>query len=172
MNLPPELLQLEQLTGDFIEYWGFKKIHGRIWVHLYLAGEPLDSATLMKRLKVSKGLMSIAVRDLLEYDVIRPAKSGRHGTVFYEANPDLQGVIANVLRMRETVMLGATLQAADRLSKLKVDELNASGVQKDRIKAVMELTESAKTLLETFLLQQPTQGNQFFNPIATEGNEW
>jgi DNA-binding transcriptional regulator GbsR (MarR family) len=58
---PPELKQLELSVAQFMQYWGFKKIHGRIWTHLFTSQKPLDSITLMSRLKVSKGLMSLAI---------------------------------------------------------------------------------------------------------------
>ena len=100
-KIMPELKELESLVGEFIQYWGFKKIHGRIWAHLYTSTTPLDSQTLISRLKVSKGLMSLAMRDLLEYDVIQPVRTGKHGVTFYQANPDLMFVITNVLRKRD-----------------------------------------------------------------------
>lgn len=57
--LPPELEDLANEVGDFICYWGFKKIHGRLWTHIYLARVPLDAGQLMQRLKVSKALISL-----------------------------------------------------------------------------------------------------------------
>lgn len=161
--LPSPLLDLEQLVGQFMEYWGFKNIHGRIWTHLFTSKIPLDSAELMNRLGVSKGLMSLAVRDLLEYEVIKTDHVGKHGTVFFVANPDLFAVITNVLRIRESKMLSQTQKACEALRNLKEQDLEASSLDRERIEAVLELTDSAQSLLQTFLIQEnpPQEGLDF-----------
>ncbi len=111
----PHLEELAEQVGIFIEYWGFKKIHGIIWTHLYLSKEPLSATTLTKRLKVSKALMSFSIRDLLEYDVIREFARGKGRTVLYEANPNVTEVILNVLNLREKKMLESVAQACAAL---------------------------------------------------------
>src|SRR5258708_3849854 len=70
LEYPHEIESLSNEIGKFIHHWGFKKIHGKIWTHLYLSETPLDAGTLMKRLDVSKALMSLSLRDLLKYKVI------------------------------------------------------------------------------------------------------
>lgn len=152
-----ELLALEDTVGDFMQYWGFKKIHGRIWLHLYTSDKPLDSAELMKRLKVSKGLMSLAMRELIEYKVIQAAATGPHGTVFYEANSDIQGVITNVLKSRETAMLEKTMRLTKKLQGVGADSLKKSGISAERVDSVAAMTESAQTLLGVFLALGPIQ---------------
>lgn len=168
--MPPELKQLEDSVGEFMQYWGFRKIFGRIWAHLYTSTRPLDSASLIKRLKVSKGLLSIALREMMEYDVIRPAESGKFGTVYYEANPNLFAVIANVLRQRENRMLGEARLAAESLSQLQDAELQNFGIHQDRVESILLLTSSAQSLLASFLAQsQPDDKNPFLNlnPMAS-----
>lgn len=110
-----ELDALAEQVGDFIQYWGFKRIHGKIWAHIYLSAIPLDATTLVKRLKVSKALVSFSIHDLLEYDVIREVARGRGRTVLYEANPDVTTVILNVLRLRERKMISQVMAACQTL---------------------------------------------------------
>lgn len=162
----PELVHLEEAVGQFIQYWGFKRIHGRIWLHLYTSSEPLDSAELMRRLGVSKGLMSLAVRELLDYQVILQAKTGKHGTVFYEANSDLQAVITNVLRSREALMLDQTRLFAKTLRALDSKELKKSGVDLGRVESVLELTESAQGILDVFISLQSPDTSALFDCLA------
>lgn len=150
----PELVNLEKLVGQFMVYWGFKSIHGRIWLHLYLSEKPLDTAQLMTRLKVTKGLMSTAIRTLLQYKVIQVVETGRHGTVYYEANPELQNVITGVLRARERVMLDKTLLSCKRLAQTDKKELQVAGMSKQRVESVKSLTEAALSLLDTLLLMK------------------
>lgn len=150
-GVPFELLQLESTVGNFMVYWGFKKIHGRIWTHLFTSEKSLDSIDLMKRLKVSKGLMSVAIRDLLEYQVIKSDHVGRHGTSYYCANPDLIAVISNVLKNRESKLLAETLKACESLKEIKLQRLKSNGLSSERIQDIIDLTASAQSMLHSFL---------------------
>ena len=165
-NIPPELRLLENVVGDFIQYWGFKKIHGRIWTHLFTSKVPLDTAGLMERLSVSKGLMSLAIRDLLDYNVIQISHQGKHGVTFYQANPDLMGVISNVLRARESVMLGSAQIAAGSLAQLKSQEIQHYEISLERVQMISNLVASAQILLHTFLSQGGSEHGSLFSPLV------
>lgn len=165
-SLPLELFQLEDSVGQFMQYWGFKKIHGRIWTHLYLSSEPLDTEELMQRLKVSKGLMSLAMRDLVHYEVIQQTATGKHGTVFYTANEDLQNVIFNVLKTREKKMLQLSQSWLEKLNKIKPAELKKQAMSLERIQSALELTTSAKEILELFLGQSECDSSEIFSTLS------
>ena len=107
--IPKELENLADQVGEFIEHWGFKKIHGEIWTHIWLAKEPLDATTLVKRLQVSKALISLATKDLLQYDVIRIVGKGNRRKILLEANRNIRSVIANVIINREAKMLDSVM---------------------------------------------------------------
>jgi DNA-binding transcriptional regulator GbsR (MarR family) len=148
----PELDDVVSQIGDFIEYWGFKNVHGRIWAHLFLAGSPLDAADLCERLKISKALASISINDLLEYEVIltAPRKTDR-GTLAYEVNPRISEVISNVVRKRERRML-ARLSAATRvLVSLPTDLQAGCPVQAERAKELHDMVQSAEKTLDSLL---------------------
>jgi DNA-binding transcriptional regulator GbsR (MarR family) len=159
-DLASKVKELEQLVGDFMTYWGFKKIHGRIWVHLYTSNQALDTIELMKRLKVSKGLMSLAVRELLKYNVIETQTVGRHGSVFYVANPNLLQVITDVLRQRETKMLQQTEDCLTEILKHKKSEFQDSSFELEKFENILRLTQSASSTLQLLLMQQISDKNQ------------
>ena len=164
--LPDELFLLEESVGSFMEYWGFKKIHGRIWSHLYLSTQPLDTEELMRRLEVSKGLMSLAMRDLLHYEVIQQTATGKHGTVFYTANEDLQKVIFNVLKTRETKMLQTTKALLEKLNKIKETDLQKYQLSSTRIESALTLTTTANDVLRMFLGQDECEGPDIFSALS------
>ena len=152
--LPPkDLKNLESIVGQFMEYWGFKKIHGRIWTHLYTSTKELDSIELMKRLRVSKGLMSLAIRDLVKYKVIFPHHTGRHGTTFYTTNPNLFDVITNVLKNRERKMLTQAIKASEKLASLNQNKLDSHQLSLEKIQDILSMSASSLVLLEAFLNQ-------------------
>jgi DNA-binding transcriptional regulator GbsR (MarR family) len=114
---------LSRAVGDFIHYWGFRKIHGEIWTQLYLSQKALSGADLVKRLKVSKALVSPALKQLQQYKLIKSVKGKDSREKLFEANPDFLSIIKNVLETREVPMLAKVqfqffkLQAASENSE-------------------------------------------------------
>lgn len=104
-RVPKPLADLCSLIGDFIQYWGFKKIHGQIWTTVFLSKEPIDATTIVKRLRVSKALVSLALKDLIDFEVIRVAGKGARRKTLYQSHPDLIYVISRVLIAREQRLL-------------------------------------------------------------------
>ena len=155
-TVPPELEDVVNQVGEFIEYWGFKNIHGRIWVHIFLAEEFLDASELIERLGVSKALISMSIADLIEYDVIHVAGKTARGTVTYASNPNLLNVIMNVLRKRERRML-ARFSAATRLLKSlpKSHPDRSIPVDAARVETLAEMAQTAESLLDAMLQLKP-----------------
>lgn len=152
-SLPPEVSQLADLAGEFMSYWGFRSIHGRIWGHLYTSSQPLSSQALLKRLKVSKGLLSIALRELHSHQVIEPVGTGTHGSVLYRANPDLNAIITRVLRSREANLMDRAGGLISRLHSLPSHELAAAELSTERLEDLQRLFLGARGLLGLFLSQ-------------------
>jgi len=164
----PELEELSEQVGGFIEHWGFKKIHGKIWTHLYLSKSPLDATSLVKRLKVSKALVSFSIHDLLDYDVIREVGRGRGRMVLYEANPDVTAVIVNVLKKRELKMLSDVSLACGSL-KAK-GPLSQPGIVLDseKIELLSEFIIKGQMTLQWLIASSQSGINLF--PKMPEGN--
>jgi DNA-binding transcriptional regulator GbsR (MarR family) len=148
----PELEDVVTQIGDFIEYWGFKNVHGRIWAHLFLAGCGLDSNDLIQRLGISKALVSMSISELMEYDVIRAAGKSERGTILYNCNPDLPTIIANVLRKRERRLL-ARLSAATRILASLPREMDGKcGVTHERVEKLDGMVRTAESTLDGLLM--------------------
>lgn len=145
---PPEYKDLALKVGRFIQYWGFKKVHGQIWTYIFLAETPVDASLLVKRLGVSKALVSLAIKDLMKYNVIRVAGSGRGRKILLEANPDPLDVITGILKQRESVLIQETQASLSALQAL--DPKSRPDVKESRLKELGEmvsLAENALTLL-------------------------
>lgn len=148
----PELEDVVSRIGDFIQYWGFKNIHGRVWAHLFLAGRPIDTHCLLARLGISKALLSMTLNELLDYDVIRSFGKSESGATLYEANTDLAGVIAGVLRKRERRMLAGLSSATKVLSALPPELDGECGISRERASRLQEIVDTAERTLDSLLL--------------------
>lgn len=149
--VPPELEELANEVGEFICYWGFKKIHGKLWTHIYLAKDPLDAGRLMRRLKVSKALISLSINDLLKFDVIQESAKSARGTQTYVANPDVLDVILNVLRRRERKMLAKADTSHKLLNSLNSDSLVRANLLGERIESMGRMIDEAQNALISLL---------------------
>jgi DNA-binding transcriptional regulator GbsR (MarR family) len=147
----PELQTLAAEVGQFIHYWGFKKIHGRIWTHVFLANTPPDAATLMKQLNVSKALISLTLNDLLEFDVIREAGKSAKGTMTYIANPAVIDIIMDILRNREKKLLSEIQKAQNRLQEMNSDSLQSIDINVERLIILGTMVNLAQNALDAII---------------------
>jgi DNA-binding transcriptional regulator GbsR (MarR family) len=152
-KLAPEVLQLAHAVGQFIEYWGFKAIHGKVWTLLYLSKDPLSAVELSRKLQVSKALMSFSIAELLEYEVIKPVGKGIKRTLFFRANPHITSVILNVLRRRERPMMSEIESAFFRLQSHQSASLSSIQVDPEQLKSLGEWIQAGKSALDHLVLQ-------------------
>jgi DNA-binding transcriptional regulator GbsR (MarR family) len=154
-RMPQEILQLAERIGQFIEFWGFKKIHGKIWTLLYLSQDPLSATDICKRLGVSKTLLSFSISELLEYQVIQEDSKGPKRTIYYRANEDVTAVVLNVLRGRERPLLEEILSAHTSVKKIVKSEKSDFRIKTSRLNELEEMMTAAITALEALTLIIP-----------------
>lgn len=147
----PEMQELADQIGEFIHYWGFKRIHGKIWTHLFLAERPLDAADLVRQMKISKALVSISLRELMEFEVIEEVGKSARGTHLYRPNPDILKVILAVLRTREKRMLTRIQAAADALERTATQDRLSNELSDKALGQLGALVTKAQMGLESFI---------------------
>lgn len=159
--------ELASRVGDFIEYWGFKKIHGRIWTHLMMSQSPLTSSDLIHRLKVSKGLVSVSLKDLLYYQVILENPKIQGAPQTYSVNPQIIRVICNVLRGREKKLINEVHGAFNLIKSIPESELKSCGVDTRRMQDLEELICGANLMIDGILALSEEQVNSWRNLAKT-----
>jgi DNA-binding transcriptional regulator GbsR (MarR family) len=109
-----------EAVGNVIEFWGFKRSQGRVWAYLYLAGEPQSAAQLQAALGMSKGSVSMIIRELEYWKVITRSRRAGDRSWRYVAKIDMRDMIARVLRERELEFIERVcedLAEAERIAK-------------------------------------------------------
>lgn len=138
-------------VGDFIEYWGFRNIHGRIWVIIYLSPKPISTLEIIERLGISKALASSSLNELVEYGLIISAERTDYGRYTYIANEDVGTVVYNVIKNREMALIDKSLQSFLRLSRHSSLRLENRGISFSKLQELLHLTKENKGLLAAFL---------------------
>lgn len=161
IKFPKELDQLCIAVGRFIQYWGFKEIEGRIWCHILLSKRALCAKDLMNRTGVSKGLVSISLKRLLEYNVIREEFVIDGKIHYYQVNENITQVIKDVLRNRERKIITEILACIELVSELPKAE--SKGINTYRLEYLKKIVRHAQLILKTLIFTQKSIQNFFFN---------
>lgn len=146
------VLHVCEAVGAFIEYWGFKSIHGRVWTLLALRARPMAQAEIAVTLGVSRSLISGAVSELVGHGLVRAV--GDHRNAPYEAVMDFWPTIADVLRGREWMLLERARMALEgAIDEVERAEEAGGPVVWDagRMKVLLAFTELGQTLLRTLM---------------------
>jgi DNA-binding transcriptional regulator GbsR (MarR family) len=107
-------------VGNVIEFWGFKRNQGRVWSLLYLRGEPLTAGEIERELDLSKGGVSMLLRDLERWGVVRRVRLPQDSAWRYGAETDLIRMVSHVVEEREAGFIErirADLSEARRLAE-------------------------------------------------------
>ena len=134
-----------EAVGDVIDFWGFKRNHGRVWALLYLNGRALSSTQLRESLELSKGAVSMITRELEEWDVIEKLGDDA-GPYRFAARTDFTEMITRVLREREGALVQRVLtdlEDAWRLAKLDDDVDDATIERIERMRRLAGLMKQA-----------------------------
>ena len=97
------VLEVCDAVGAFIEYWGFKEVHGRVWTFMVLHDAPVSQAHIARTLRLSRASVSISIKELGEYGLVK--RVGNQRLAPYEAVVDVWPIIVKVLASRERVLL-------------------------------------------------------------------
>lgn len=145
------LKKLSLSVGDFIRYWGFRRVHGAIWTQLYLSKSPLSCTDLTACLGLSKALISPALDELCQYKLIFEAPAPNEKVRVYSAAQDVNEVIRHILKTRELKILK---QITRDFSDLKKKESDTNNLSIERLDSLEEMIFSANVMLEVMLDQK------------------
>jgi DNA-binding transcriptional regulator GbsR (MarR family) len=150
----PLLHEVADAIGHLMEFWGFKRLMGRIWSLLYLRAEPLSAAEMCEQLEISSGAASMTLSELERWGVVRRSRKPGDRREYFEAETDVWKMISRVLRERELSQIERALETFDRAR----DELEQMGGTRlgeiaDRIEQLAELARMGRGLLQALVSQ-------------------
>ena len=106
--------EVADAVGALMEFWGFKRVMGRLWTVLYLTGEPLGAAELCERLAISSGAASMTLADLERWGVVKRSRKPGDRREYFEAETDIWKMVSRVLRERELSQIDRAVEVFDR----------------------------------------------------------
>jgi DNA-binding transcriptional regulator GbsR (MarR family) len=88
-------------VGNVIDFWKFKRNQGRVWALLYLRGKAMSATEIQEALGLSKGGVSMLVRELEQWNVVVRVRVPRDDVWRYAAETDLMKMVGHVVSERE-----------------------------------------------------------------------
>ncbi|HPF13891.1 MAG: hypothetical protein H6830_10170 [Planctomycetes bacterium] len=102
-GLDPELSEALTTFEAFFKSFGFKRVHGRVWGLLVLAGKPLSSKELVTELSISQGAASTTLNELIEWGAVMSTFDPNRRCHLHSPVGSTLSIVATVLRRREQV---------------------------------------------------------------------
>lgn len=96
----------------FFKTFGFKRVHGRVWGLLVLAGQPLTMREISTALELSQGATSQTLHELAEWGAIDTHFDPQRRSHVHSPVGNTLSIVATVFRRREQVVLARLKQAA------------------------------------------------------------
>jgi len=145
--------RVNQICNKF----GLNNIMAQLYAILYLSNKPLSLNDMVERLNISKGSVSVNVRALERYGIVRRVWVKGSRRDYYEAETDISKVIIDRAksmiqgRLSELEeMVNASYQALNLVDALDKDEEKKLKVFKERLDRLRSLHNRAQSLLNFF----------------------
>ncbi|MCL6635458.1 MAG: MarR family transcriptional regulator [Peptococcaceae bacterium] len=154
---PRELLI--QALGRQSAFWGLGKTTGEIYAALYLSPEPVSLEDLAGRLGVTKGNISVLIRNLERMGMVRRTWQKGDRRVYFEAEADLWQVARRVLEQRQKPGFDLSFQLVDRAvaeAEKLADRPDASFIL-ERLRSLQEFYRTLDSLVKLLLNLGPEQ---------------
>jgi DNA-binding transcriptional regulator GbsR (MarR family) len=138
-------------VGNVIEFWGFKRNQGRVWALLYLRGEPLTAGELERELDLSKGGVSMLLRDLERWGVVRRVRLPQDSAWRYGAETDLIRMVSHVVEEREAGFIERIRADLSEARRLAEEAGNVPHEHLTRLEKMATLAEHVERALRLFV---------------------
>ena len=124
-----------RITGELGAGMGLNRSIGQIYGLLYMSDKPLSLDTIVEKLKMSKGSVSLNIRELEKWEAVKKIWVNGTRKDFYEANSDFINIIYKRTKMRTEKILNNFNSAIEGFEKKN----SLSEIQKQRLSQIKEM---------------------------------
>lgn len=150
-SLAPWEALVVDAVGNVIDFWQFKRNHGRVWALLYLRGRALSAAELQSALGLSKGAVSMLARELEQWRVVRRVRTPGDEVWRYAAETDLMRMVGRVISEREATLVESVRDDLEEAEHLMKAQGGVPVEVQDRLRRMKTLANIIDRALRAFL---------------------
>src|SRR5437764_8667109 len=137
--------QFVEHWGMMARSWGINSTMGELFALLYISGGEWTADALKEWLDVSRGNVSMNLRELISWGVVHKVHRQGERREFYRAEGDVWTLFRRILTERKRRELDPTLVVLDRTAE-RVREDPSLGTHEDRIVALQRFFSLINTL--------------------------
>jgi DNA-binding transcriptional regulator GbsR (MarR family) len=149
VNGDPVVGPSDELVRRFVEHWGvmarswgINATMGELFALMYITGTDWTADELRERLRISRGNVSMNLRELMSWGVVHKAHRQGERREFYRAEADVWTLFRRILIERKRRELDPTLAVLDQTAR-EIEELSPV---RDRVVALQEFFALIDTL--------------------------
>ena len=135
----------------FFKTFGFKRVHGRIWGLLVLAGRPLSSKEISAQLALSQAATSTTLNELAEWGAVQSAFDSSRRCHLHSPVGNALSIVATVFRRREQVVFQQFKQAAERSQSFIRDKHGERDPRVVTLRSIITTCDIAEALMQLVL---------------------
>jgi DNA-binding transcriptional regulator GbsR (MarR family) len=132
----------------FFKTFGFKRVHGRVWGLLVLAGQPLSSREVSHELSLSQGATSTSLNELTEWGAIKSEFDTTRRCHLHSPVGNTLSIVATVFRRREQVVFGNFKQAAQSTLSYVRDRYGEKDPRVFTLRSIISSLEIAEAVMQ------------------------
>ncbi len=147
--------------GQLADYWGYNKVVGWIYGLLYLQDGSLSLESVAEELQVSKGNISINIREAERLGMVKKVWKKGDRKDYYEAEPNLWQVIRRITRERQKKEFDFAMETIKTgLDGLELLESNTQQVRfaRKRLNQMSSFLKSTNTIISGLLSLETLKG--------------
>jgi DNA-binding transcriptional regulator GbsR (MarR family) len=160
----------EDTVRQFVEHWGMmarswgiNASMGELFALLYISGGLWTADALKERLDVSRGNVSMNLRELMAWGVVHKVHCPGERREFYRAETDVWTLFRRILSERKRRELDPTLVVLERTVALLRGECDADVARLDRIASLGRFFEQINGLATRLLTLAPDELDALLN---------
>jgi DNA-binding transcriptional regulator GbsR (MarR family) len=135
----------------FFKTVGFKRVHGRVWGLLVLAGQPLSSKEVAAELAVSQGTTSTCLNELAEWGAVTCTVDSQRRCHLHAPVGNTLSIVATVLRRREQVVFAQFKTNATRTLEYVRQRYGERDPRALSLRSIVSSCEIAEAVIELVL---------------------
>ncbi len=158
-NLLASREALIRALGRQSAFWGLGKTAGEMYAVLYVSGEPLSLEEVARGMRVTKGNVSIAIRQLEQLGMVRRSWKVGDRRVFFEAETDFWKIARSMLSLRHKPEFDQSFDLVEQSAALarRAEPSEERELFLRRLEALREFYQLLDGVVEIALAASPDQ---------------
>jgi HTH-type transcriptional regulator, glycine betaine synthesis regulator len=162
--------QFVEHWGMMARSWGINASMGELFALLYINGDEWTADSLKEWLDVSRGNVSMNLRELMSWGVIHKVHRQGERREFYRAETDVWTLFRRILFERKRRELDPTLVVLERTVGLIESDSAPHESRLERIAALRRFFDLINTLATRLLTLEPDELNDLLQLFDAEGD--